>query len=74
MKEFKPFQAVLVRNSELQDWKPAVYTKSCKGMHYADHKRCLFVIPFNEKTAHLEGTKLPYKKSRKHISYYVCWF
>lgn len=63
MDEFKPFQAVLVRNSESQDWRPAIYTKLCRGMHYANRLPYLFVIPFNEETSHLEGTKLPYKKA-----------
>lgn len=62
MNEFKPFQAVLVRNSESQDWKPAVYTKFVNGFHYANHQPYFLVIPFNEETSHLEGTKLPYKK------------
>ena len=62
MKEFKPFQAVLVRNSESQDWKPAIYTKFVNGIHYANHQPYFLVIPFNEETSHLEGTKLPYKK------------
>lgn len=63
--QFKPFDQVLVRNTEEQTWKPNFYSfegynGNChvctNDMKYA---QC---IPYNENTAHLVGTNKPYKE------------
>lgn len=57
--EFKPFDKVLVRQSETCKWEASFFSNitdevhkyRCCGMNY------MFCIPYNEKTAHLLGTK-----------------
>lgn len=61
--EFKPFDQVLVRDSEQGIWKAGIFSHYekesnmpyiCIGSFYA---QC---IPYNEETAHLIGTSKPY--------------
>lgn len=61
--EFKPFDQVLVRDTEQGNWKVGIYSHYekesampyvCIGSFYA---QC---IPYNENTAHLVGTNKPY--------------
>lgn len=57
--EFKPFDKVLVRQSETCKWEASFFSNitdevnkyRCCGMNY------MFCIPYNEQTAHLLGTK-----------------
>jgi len=57
--EFKPFDRVLVRQSETCKWEASFFSNitdevhkyRCCGMNY------MFCIPYNEQTAHLLGTK-----------------
>lgn len=56
--QFKAFQPVLVRNSKTAHWKTAHYSNYNEQMqkHFCDNQPWNFVIPYNEKTAHLIGT------------------
>ncbi len=57
--QFKPFDKVLVRQSETCKWEASFFSNitdevhkyRCCGMNY------MFCIPYNEQTAHLLGTK-----------------
>ena len=67
--EFKPFDKVLVRDSDQNIWKASIFshydeksnTYVCVGSYYI---QC---IPYNEETAHLVGTKKPYKKPEPKV-------
>ncbi len=62
--EFKPFDKVLVRQSETCKWEASFFSNitdevhkyRCCGMNY------MFCIPYNEQTAHLLGTKDNWEK------------
>ena len=63
--QFKPFDQVLVRDEDDENWYPAHY-KYCNPTEEHPHicddmgwKQC---IPYNEKTAHLVNTTEPYKE------------
>lgn len=69
--QFKPFDHVLVRDSERSNWKIDIYSHYekesdfphiCIGSCYA---QCL---PYNENTVHLAGTNQPYEQKE----WYVC--
>lgn len=69
--EFKPFDKVLVRDSDTAVWYPAFfkyYNEDDKDYPYTcdnlSWKQC---IPYNEETAHLYNTSEPYKKSEPKI-------
>lgn len=62
--QLKPFDKVLVRDSDQGNWKAGIFSHyekecdmpyTCIGSFYA---QC---IPYNENTAHLLGTNKPYK-------------
>ena len=62
--QFKPFDQVLVRNTEEQTWKPNFY--SFEGYNNSGHvctndMKYAQCIPYNENTAHLVGTNKPYR-------------
>lgn len=63
--QFKPFDQVLVRNTEGQTWKPNFY--SFEGYDDSGHvctndMKYMQCIPYNENTAHLVGTNESYKE------------
>lgn len=63
MFEFKPFDKVLVRDSNQEAWRINLYSHLSKDNNHVCNmgvwKQC---IPYNEETAHLIGTNEPYKK------------
>lgn len=74
--QFKPFDQVLVRDSDNEEWYPAHY--KFYNIHNNEHphvcdtlgwKQC---IPYNEKTKHLVGTTEPYEQP-KPKTYHVEW-
>lgn len=74
--EFKPFDQVLVRDSDTAVWYPAFfkyyneddedYPYTCDNLSW---KQC---IPYNEETAHLCNTSEPYKKSEPKVWKVTC--
>ena len=73
--QFKPFEKVLVRDSNKQPWKCGIFSNytedeeykyECVGNVYA---QC---IPYNENTMHLLGTTEPYEQP-KPKTYRVQW-
>lgn len=65
--QFKPFDKVLVRNTEEQTWKPNFY--SFEGYNGSGHictndMKYAQCIPYNENTAHLVGTNKPYENEQ----------
>lgn len=73
--KFKPFDKVLVRDTNESIWKAGIYShyeeKSdvyvCVGSHYT---QC---IPYNEETQHLIGTCKPYQPKVKETTYEVTY-
>ena len=71
--QFKPFDKVLVRDSDQGIWKVGLYShyekKSdihvCAGSYYI---QC---IPYNENTAHLIGTNKPYEEPNSEKKIHV---
>lgn len=66
--QFKPFDQVLVRDTDDEIWYPAFfrhYNEDDKGYPYIcdelEWKQC---IPYNENTAHLVNTNKPYKSEQ----------
>lgn len=67
--QFKPFDQVLVRDDDEDNWKAGIYSHyeetsyshKCVGSQY---KQC---IPYNENTAHLLGTCEPYKEPEPKV-------
>lgn len=55
---FEPFDKVLVRNGNVQDWTLVQYSHFSEKemMHYAGGRRWNFCIPYNDQTKHLLGT------------------
>ena len=73
--QFKPFEQVLVRNTEDQVWKPNFY--SFEGYNGNGHlctndMKYIQCIPYNEETAHLLGTTESYEQP-KPKTYRVEW-
>lgn len=73
--QFKPFDKVLVRDSNQSIWKVDIYSHYeeesttpyiCIGSFYA---QC---IPYNENTAHLVGTNKPYKEPEPKVWKVTC--
>lgn len=62
--EFKPFDKVLVRDDEEDDWKLAEYSHKTESNQYyvVGGLYWLRCIPYNEKTAHLLGKTEDYKE------------
>ena len=70
--QFKPFDQVLVRNTEEQTWKPNFY--SFEGYNSSGHvctndMKYAQCIPYNENTAHLLGTTKPYEEPEPKVWY-----
>lgn len=69
---FKPFEPVLVRDLDTQQWRCGIFSHHCENgeFKYACvghmYTQC---IPYNEENAHLLGTTNPYGKTKKwHVS------
>lgn len=57
--ELKPFDKVLVRNSECEKWRVEIFSHNdsiCKYLHVCLKNSYSMCIPYNEKTKHLLGT------------------
>lgn len=72
--KFKPFDKVLVRDHLQESWRPAFFAwEDKKREKYpfgvanggANPSFFRYCIPFNERTAHLVGTNLPYKEEQE---------
>lgn len=68
--QFKPFERVLVRDCDEDNWKVGIYSHydndngyphKCAGSQY---QKC---IQYNENTAHLLGTNQPYKEPEPKV-------
>ena len=62
--QFKPFDKVLVRNTEEQTWKPNFYSfegYNSNGHVCTNDMKYAQCIPYNKETAHLVNTTNPYK-------------
>ena len=73
--QFKPFDKVLVRNTEEQTWKPNFY--SFEGYNSSGHvctndMKYAQCIPYNKETAHLLGTTKAYTPPQPK-TYHVEW-
>ena len=73
--QFKPFDQVLVRDGEYDNWKTGIYSHydeengypyKCAGSQY---RQC---IPYNENTAHLIGTNEPYEEPEPTVWKVTC--
>ena len=74
--EFKPFDQVLVRNTNEQIWKPNFYSfegYNSSGYVCTNDMKYTQCIPYNEETKHLLGTSLPYEESVKEPKEYHEW-
>lgn len=63
--EFKPFDQVLVRDENDEDWYPAhyrYYDPTDEFPHICDNMGWKQCIPYNEETKHLLGTTNGYQK------------
>ena len=68
--QFKPFDKVLVRDTNLELWRINVYSH----LNDTNNHVCIsgiwnYCIPYNEQTAHLVGTNEPYKEPEPKIWY-----
>ena len=73
--KFKPFDKVLVRNTEEQIWKPNFYSfEGYNGSGYVctNDTKYAQCIPYNEQTAHLIGTNEPYKEPEPKVWKVTC--
>lgn len=68
--QFKPFEQVLVRDSNSGLWRANFYShRDDIGNHVCMSGVWNYCIPYNEETAHLLGTTNPYRKPKKwHVS------
>ena len=69
--KFKPFDQVLVRDTDAQCWHATFYSHHLSDERTCEH-RCIdeaYVqcIPYNENTAHLLGTSEPYKEPEPKV-------
>lgn len=73
--EFKPFDQVLVRDTDDELWYPAHYKyynpKDEKYPHVCDTLGWKQCIPYNDETKHLAHTTTPYKPKQKEPIYEV---
>lgn len=61
--QFKPFEQVLVRDSNNGPWRTNFYSHlDNNNDHVCIHGIWNYCIPYNEETAHLLGTTEPYKE------------
>lgn len=61
--KFKPFDKVLVRDSNLEIWRANFYSHlSNERAHVCTHGAWNYCIPYNEETKHLLGTNDDYQK------------
>lgn len=73
--KFKPFDKILVRDSNQSNWKVGIFshydeksnTYVCVGSSY------IHCIPYNEETQHLIGTCKSYQPKVKEITYEVTY-
>ena len=73
--QFKPFDKVLVRNTEEQIWKPNFYSfeeYNSNGHVCTNDMKYAQCIPYNENTAHLVGTNKPYTPQQPK-TYWIEW-
>ena len=73
--QFKPFDRVLVRDYDSQNWKCGIFSQYMQDVQYKylcvgnTYMQC---IPYNEETKHLLGTTEPYEQP-KPKTYRVEW-
>ena len=73
--QFKPFDQVLVRDFDTQQWRCGIFSHHCENgeFKYACvghmYAQC---IPYNEETKHLVGTTKPYTPPQPK-TYHVEW-
>ena len=68
--QFKPFDQVLVRDSDDANWYPAFYKyydSTDIYPHHCDNTKWRYCIPYNENTVHLIGTNEPYKEPEPKV-------
>ena len=73
--QFKPFDKVLVRNTEKQIWKPNFYSfegYNSSGYVCTNDMKYAQCIPYNEQTAHLLGTCKPYEEPEPKVWKVTC--
>ena len=71
--QFKPFDQVLVRDSNLGLWRANLYSHlSNENSHVCTHGIWNYCIPYNENTAHLLGTTKAYTPPQPK-TYWVEW-
>lgn len=63
--QFKPFERVLVRDDDENNWKCDIFSHYVQGdtfPYVCVGNAYVYCIPYNEETAHLVGTCNPYKE------------
>ena len=71
--EFKPFDQVLVRDYDDDPWRAMHYSHFDEMQkHYCGSSYWIQCIPYNENTAHLLGTREPYKESEPKVWTVTC--
>ena len=71
--QFKPFDQVLVRDSNQETWRASIYShKNNSNLHVCVNCVWTYCIPYNENTAHLLGTTKAYKQPQPK-TYCVEW-
>ena len=71
--QFKPFDQVLVRDSNLGLWRANLYSHlSSENSHVCTHGIWNYCIPYNEETKHLLGTTKAYTPPQPK-TYHVEW-
>lgn len=71
--QFKPFEQVLVRDSNSGQWHANFYSHlDNNNNHVCIHGIWNYCIPYNEETVHLLGTTKPYEQSQPK-TYRIEW-
>ena len=67
--KFEPFEKVLVRDTDAQNWTGLLYSHKIGDMHMCGDMSWKQCIPYTPETAHLLGTSQPYEPPKPPQEY-----
>ena len=67
--KFEPFQQVLVRDTDAQNWTGLLYSHKIGDIHMCGDMSWKQCIPYTPETAHLLGTSQPYEPPKPPVEY-----
>lgn len=67
--KFEPFQQVLVRDTDAQNWTGLLYSHRIGDVHMCGDMSWKQCIPYTPETAHLLGTSQPYEPPKPPQEY-----